>query len=89
MYWAYVLWSDKLGKRYIGSAEDVHKRLKRHNAGRTRFTSRGVPWVLIHSETFDTLGEARARERFLKGGVGRKWLDEKYPKFRKGARAVE
>jgi putative endonuclease len=89
MPYVYVLWSDKLRKRYVGCTADVTKRLKEHNAGRTAFTHRGIPWVLIHSEVIETLGEARKRERFLKSGAGRRWLDEQYPEYRRGARAAE
>jgi putative endonuclease len=89
MAWVYVLWSDRLRKRYVGCTEDVAKRLEEHNAGRTPFTRRGIPWALIHSEVIETLGEARKREQFLKSGAGRRWLDEKYPEYRRGARVVE
>jgi putative endonuclease len=76
MYWTYVLWSYKLHKRYVGSTEKLPQdRLNDHNHGKTPFTSKGIPWVLIHSESFATLSEARKRESFLKSGVGRKWLD--------------
>ncbi|MGA2622464.1 MAG: GIY-YIG nuclease family protein [Bacteroidota bacterium] len=89
MYYVYVLWSEKLQKRYIGSTDDIDQRLIAHNSGKTPFTRRGMPWVVIHREELETLSEARRRERFLKSGIGRKWLDMKYPKYRRGARAVE
>ena len=77
MYWIYVLWSYKLHKRYVGSTgERPEDRLIKHNHSKTPFTSTGIPWILIHSESFPTLREARKRELFLKSGVGRKWLDE-------------
>jgi len=76
MFTVYVLWSDKLQKRYVGSCEDIKLRLKQHNNGESKFTKGGIPWVLIYSEIFPTNSEARKRELFLKSGVGRKWLDE-------------
>ncbi|MBK9099207.1 MAG: GIY-YIG nuclease family protein [bacterium] len=54
MYFVYVLWSDKLQKRYIGSSINIQERLVKHNAGLSTFTSRGIPRILIHSEEFDT-----------------------------------
>ena len=75
-YHVYVLWSEKLQKRYVGSTSDLKNRLEEHNAGRSRFTKGGVPWLLIHREQFVENSEARRRENFLKTGVGRKWLDE-------------
>jgi putative endonuclease len=79
----YVLWSEKLLKRYVGSGRDALDRLRQHNAGQSTFTRGGRPWILIHCEKFDSKAEAQRRERFLKSGAGRKWLDEMYPEYRR------
>jgi len=76
MFSVYVLWSEKLNKRYVGSSDDLERRVKQHNRGASRFTSGGIPWKVVHSEEFSTKREARIRELFLKSGVGRKWLDD-------------
>ncbi len=77
MSWVYVLWSDKLRKRYVGSTgKDPVNRQKEHNRGKTRSTKGEIPWRIIHTEHFESLSEARKREMFLKAGAGRKWLDE-------------
>ena len=81
-YSVYVLWSAKLEKRYSGSGKDPNARLREHNAGQSTFTRGGRPWVLIHTEVYETKTEALRRERFLKSGVGRKCLDEQFPRFR-------
>ena len=39
-------------------------------------TKTGVPLKLIHYEYFINLEDAKARERFLKSGYGRKQLKE-------------
>lgn len=89
MCYIYVLWSNKRKKRYIGSTEDVEKRLYEHNTGRNRFTKGGMPWILlVYTEQYLTRSEAYRRERFLKSGVGRTWLDQHLPNFRKGARVA-
>ncbi len=82
MYFVYVLWSNKIKKRYIGSTEDVTKRLTKHNEGKSTFTKRGMPWILIHNEIYETKAEALKREKFLKTGVGRAWLDKQYPQYK-------
>ncbi len=82
MYFVYVIWSNKLQKRYVGSAQNIEIRLKQHNAGKTPFTLRGIPWILIYHEIYKTKSEALKREKFLKSGVGRKWLDETFPNYR-------
>jgi len=76
MFYIYVLYSQKLEKRYIGSTSDLYKRLREHNTGKSKFTKSGMPWNLIYKEIFHTNSEARVRENFLKSGVGRKFLDD-------------
>jgi putative endonuclease len=76
MFYIYVLWSTKINKRYIGSTQDVKKRLKEHNRGSNKFTKGGKPWKVVYTEAYDTKSKALKREIFLKSGIGRKWLDE-------------
>ena len=70
----YVLQSQKTNKYYFGSSHQntAESRLKSHNAGKTKSTKFGRPWVIIQQEIFTTYTEARKRELFLKTGVGRK-----------------
>ena len=76
MYFVYVLYSERLNKRYVGSSKDIENRLNEHNKGKSKFTKAGIPWKLIYKESYPTLSEARKRELFLKSGVGRKFLDQ-------------
>ncbi len=76
MYEVYVLKSEKDGIRYVGSGKDALERLKRHNKGDYRFTKGHRPWRLIYKEIFNTKTEAIKREKFLKSGKGREWLDK-------------
>jgi putative endonuclease len=46
-YGAYILFSEKLGKYYVGYTSDIDKRLLHHNASQDRFSKKGVPWVLV------------------------------------------
>ena len=74
-HFIYILQSQSHKTRYVGSAVDISKRLQEHNDGRCRYTSGRRPWKLVHQERYDSLSEARKREKFLKSGVGRKELD--------------
>jgi putative endonuclease len=74
-YFTYVLLSERTGRRYTGSCEDVDERLRRHNAGHSPSTRHGVPWKIVHCESFETRTDAVQRERFLKSGKGRAVLD--------------
>jgi putative endonuclease len=77
MYFIYVIKSITHSNRYIGSTEDIPQHLTDHNNGKCRYTDGRKPWALIYEEEFGTRSEAMRRERFLKSGQGRKWLDEK------------
>ncbi|MFA7253718.1 MAG: GIY-YIG nuclease family protein [Patescibacteria group bacterium] len=74
MYYIYVLYSIHYPKRYVGCTGDIQRRLTEHNSGKMSFTKRYMPWKLIHSEGFETLAEARCREKYLKTGAGRRFL---------------
>jgi len=74
-HFAYVLWSQKLQKRYVGYSTDPLVRLSQHNNGWGKFTSRGVPWQLRYSEEYASALDAKRRERYLKTGAGRTFLD--------------
>ena len=76
MFHVYVLRSDKTGRRYIGSSQDIESRLNEHNSGYSLATKHGVPWKLIHHEEFPTCSEAVRRERFYKTGKGRDLLNQ-------------
>jgi putative endonuclease len=82
MYYVYVIWSEKLKKRYVDSTQNIEKRLEQHNKGKTLFTLRGIPWILIYREAFETRSEALKREKILKSGVGRSWLDKMFPEYK-------
>ena len=53
-------------RSYVGWTTDLEKRLTAHNAGTGAKSTRGRQWRLVHSEVFNTRGEAMAREYELK-----------------------
>ncbi|MCX6746176.1 MAG: GIY-YIG nuclease family protein, partial [Candidatus Parcubacteria bacterium] len=73
MYNAFVLMSESHNNRYVGSCENLEKRINKHNAGKCRYTSGRRPWKLIYFEEYNTRSEAMKREKFLKSGQGRKF----------------
>ena len=66
-------------KRYVGSTDDVEKWLGKHNRGGNKFTKGGISWIKIYQEEYTTKSEALQREKFLKSGQGRTWLDKQLP----------
>jgi putative endonuclease len=49
MFYAYVLRSQKAGKHYYGSCEDLERRLKIHNAGKVKYGRLVIRFNLILS----------------------------------------
>ena len=77
MFYIYVLESLRNKKRYVGyTSKDVNIRLREHNAGSNKFTSQNGPFVLFYSEDLPDKTLAIKREKFLKSGQGRKFLDD-------------
>ena len=77
MFTVYILRSLKNKKRYVGhTSKAALIRLREHNAGGSKWTRENGPFVIIHTEEYCDKKEAMKREKFLKSGQGRKWLDE-------------
>jgi putative endonuclease len=76
MFHVYVLKSQKTGRRYVGSCENLETRVKRHNLGHSKATRHGVPWALVHTETFSNRADAARKERYYKSGRGRDEFDQ-------------
>lgn len=74
MFYTYVLLSKKDGKFYIGYTEDLGNRLKQHEAGKVKSTSFRLPIVLIYYECCLNRFDAIKRERYLKTGVGKRYI---------------
>ena len=70
MFHAYILRNTISGRHYIGSTNNLERRLQEHNRGQTRSTKSDGEWVLIHHEIYNTKEEAVARERQIKSYKG-------------------
>ncbi|MDO6440509.1 GIY-YIG nuclease family protein [Cyclobacterium sp. 1_MG-2023] len=70
----YVLASQKDLSWYIGFTSDLEKRIKEHNRGKTITTSKKMPWKVIYYEVSFNRLDAIAREKYLKSGMGRRYL---------------
>ncbi len=75
-YVVYILYSISLDRTYTGHTDNVEKRLKQHNAGKTRSTGSGRPWRVIFTEACKDREEARHREKWFKSSSGRKRIAE-------------
>ena len=71
--WMYVL-RGRDGRFYYGITDRLQKRIREHNAGRTRGDRGRGPFELVYKERFTNHATARVREKYLKSGAGREWL---------------
>jgi putative endonuclease len=76
MHYVYILLNEAKTRTYTGVADDVNKRLVLHNAGRVKASRPYRPYNIIHMESFETLKEARQKEKFYKSTTGRRRLKE-------------
>ena len=68
----YIIQSLQNDTFYKGITSNLEKRLKDHNAGRSTYTKKFMPWKLVYSEECENRKEARNRELFLKTSDGKK-----------------
>ena len=66
MYYVYILKSLKDEKLYIGSTDDLKRRLSEHNNGLNRSTKARRPFKLRYYEAYAVEHGARKREYSLK-----------------------
>lgn len=62
----YILQSEISGRYYIGSTDNLEKRLIRHNKGNSKYTKNKGPFEIVYKEEFQTRPEAKKREYYLK-----------------------
>jgi putative endonuclease len=68
------------GKRYIGITNDLNRRISEHRSKKTKGSQVLGNFTVWHTGEYPDHQSARKREKFLKSGQGRKWLDEFEPK---------
>jgi putative endonuclease len=77
MQYVYVLKSLKDEKLYVGHTNDLRRRFKEHNTGRVDCTKNRIPFTLLYYEACNILEDAIKREKSLKTGFGRSYLNRR------------
>lgn len=75
MFYVYVIINGE-GKIYIGQTKELSKRMNDHKMGWSRYTKGKGRWHLLFKEEYRTRREAIKREKYLKSGVGRRYIKE-------------
>jgi len=81
-YYVYVLECQDDKSWYIGYTADLRKRINDHQSGNgCRTTSLKKNWKLIYYEAYIAKNDAIGREKFLKSGSGRKYLNKQMANY--------
>jgi putative endonuclease len=75
MYLVYAIKSLKKKYIYVGMTNNLERRLLQHNLGKGKATKPYAPFKLIYTEKFKTRVEARIKEKYLKQGDGKRFLN--------------
>lgn len=70
MFTVYILKNTISGRHYIGSTNDLVRRLVEHNRGQTKSTRQKGEWEIIYKEEYKTAIEAKKRESVIKSYKG-------------------
>jgi putative endonuclease len=76
MHFVYILYSITKDKYYVGSCEDVSKRLIKHNTNHAGFTGKALDWVIKWTEMQASKIDALKREKQIKAWKSRKMIEK-------------
>lgn len=79
--YVYVLSSRKDGCWYTGCTRDLRKRLEEHKSGKVTSTKSRGPFSLIYFEACRSVEDAFTREKYLKTGMGKRYLKNRMKRF--------
>ena len=75
MYFVYILQSQKdPSQYYVGQTDNISRRLSDHNQGKSIYTNKYKPWMLISYTAFLNQPRANEFEKYLKRGSGHAFM---------------
>lgn len=80
-YYTYLIRSIKDKKFYTGVSDDLRKRFNAHNSRKVSSTKGRGPFELIYYEACLGQKDAYAREKYLKSGMGKRYLKNRLKRF--------
>ena len=81
MLYTYVIQNKKYGRWYTGYTHNLQKRLKDHSDNKVFSTKGRGPFELIYYEFCLNRQDALAREKYLKSGMGKRYLKNRLKRF--------
>lgn len=66
---------------YTGCTNNLRKRFEQHNAGDMTATQERRPLELLYYEASPDQSDAYAREKYLKSGMGKRYIKNRLKRF--------
>lgn len=88
MYYTYVLLSKKDNKFYTDYTNNLSKRLKEHKTAKVFSTRLRLPIILVYYEVCGNETDARSREKYLKSGMGKRYIKNRIKNYLKISNGV-
>ncbi len=78
MFYIYIIYSLKSNTYYIGTTDNVERRLNEHNSKfyKNSYTSKGIPWEINLSYQCENSNQAYKLELFIKRMKSRKFIEK-------------
>ncbi|MFH0839680.1 MAG: type II secretion system protein GspG [Candidatus Omnitrophota bacterium] len=81
MFYTYVMQRKKDNKWYTGYTKDLRKRFQEHSDNKVFATKGRGPFDLVYYEACINEEDARMREKYLKSGMGKRYLKNRMKRF--------
>ncbi|MBU2109770.1 GIY-YIG nuclease family protein [Patescibacteria group bacterium] len=78
MYYVYILQSKKDNSRYIGTTNDLKRRVQEHNSGSSKYSRFKRPYHLIWYSAFRNKQKAYDFEKYLKSSSGYAFTNKRF-----------
>jgi len=85
MWYTYILISVKDLNFYIGCTKDLKERFSQHENGECLSTKHRRPLKLVYYEACLSKHDMRAREKYLKSGMGHRYLKNRLQDYLKNS----
>jgi putative endonuclease len=76
MFWVYIIYSDFLDRYYVGSTDNIERRIREHNSGKGNFTSKRMPWKQVITLSLKTRSDAVKLELKIKRRGIKRYLQD-------------
>ena len=79
--YVYVLYNHKDKYMYTGYTGNLKQRMQQHRQGKSASTKLHQPMKLVYYECCIAWQDARAREKYLKSGMGKRYIKNRLAQY--------